>query len=156
MTELIERFKDYMDSMSDISNDPIITRRLLDAMYYLQKYTSVDDSNVEDETAYNRNQQSLIVFVAIYFMYQREVNRMRTGNSAGELPTGSLKRMKADVVEIEYEGDSGKLNLEKTLMQWKLMACQQAALMDYALPLCSDPEERDGPRPPFQFIQTVK
>ena len=124
--------------------DTVINNFITEQFYYLQKWTLLSDTDVEDETKYSAIQKMLVAeLVCVELINKKVIEDVAGAGGAAGTAGKQLKRGKADVVEAEFQyGKSsdgtfmGKTaeQLEKDHAQ---KACEYAATLDYSLPMCA-------------------
>lgn len=131
--------------------------------YYLQPFTGLSDSEVEEEDNYSPRQKMLIAELSAYFALC-DKTLVNVAGSGGGPATGAkrIKRGKADVVEGDFEygkssdGSFLGMTAKELLMKFATRACEIAALLNYVLPFCEALglcSVEDSDVPPLLFIK---
>lgn len=142
-TEFIERVRDETPGF-DLGDDTQLERTLLDVLHLLQPYSGRTGTQVTDLSAYSHNE----LLVAVYYCaYLRLSARAVAHNASGG--QGAEKRIKADVVEIEYQrpDEGGSLSMkggESVLSLLLMKVCSAASTLRWSLTICDDLYARQG------------
>lgn len=137
---------------TDNSKDAIIEQYIMEAQYYLQKWTLLSNTDVEDESKYSSLQKMLIVQLVCCNLISNQA-LANVGGVNGSSGTGAkrIKKGKADVVEAEFDygkADDGSflgLSAKDLLAKCKDKACEYAATLQYSLPMCTCGQVYDTP-----------
>ena len=124
-------------------NSTLIADFVQDTFYYLQPWTKIDDSVVEDENSYRGLKRILVAELTAYNILMRKVLINIAGEN-GSITSAAkhLKMGKADVVEAQFEyakaGDGNELIMEaaKLVTEIKSGFCKYAVALGYYLPDC--------------------
>jgi len=150
---LIQMVKNNLPFLpTDNSKDAVIQQYIIEAMYYLQPWTLLSNTDVEDESKYSSLQKMLIAQLVGCNLITNQA-LLNVGGAGGGSGTGAkrIKKGKADVVEAEFDygkADDGSflgLSAEKFLNNCKMKACEYAATLNYSLPMCNCGKVYDTP-----------
>jgi hypothetical protein len=126
------------------ADNPTILSVLQEQYVVLQPWTNLDDDASEVEENYTKTQRLLLKELTAYQMVVTKAFET-SGGKAGENATAStrvVKRVKADVVETEFEsikaadGTTLALNTSTLLAEIREAACNYARILGYELGLC--------------------
>lgn len=131
----------------------VIEEFVLEQKYFLQKYLSLADEQVEDDANYSKLQLILLADLTAFELLKKKAIEGSAGSSSSaEAPT-YLKRAKADVVEAEFEqvssDDSFSQQAGEVLGELKSSICRKASALGLSLPLCARSVE--VPALPFKY-----
>lgn len=124
------------------ADDVVVELEIVQSFYALQKYLVKTDAEVEIETNYTTLQKMLVAYYTAYNLVNRKA-LVSLGGSNGNAPETNqiIKKVKADVVETEFQDTNGEntliLDTETILSGLKSLVCQTATTLNIRLPLCS-------------------
>jgi hypothetical protein len=141
-----------------VADNPTIQAALEEQFVVLQPWTKLSDLASEIETNYTKMQCLLLKELTAYQLVILKAAQTvgGTGAAGGGAAGRVVKRVKADVVETEFEsvklsdGTSIALNTSSLLDEIRKAACGYARTLGYELALCGavDPDgEAAGPIP---------
>lgn len=117
----------------------------IEQFYYLQKWTILDDNEVEDESKYKALQKMLVAELVCIELLSKKTLSNIAGENGGEATAGKrIKRGKADVVEAEFDyakysdGTFLGKTAEQLISDHAKKACEYAATLGYNLPMCAE------------------
>lgn len=144
INEVILQELPFLDAINDAT---LIETLKKSAFYALQIPLNKSDLEVENEGSYS-NQERLLIG---YYASMNYVTTYLDGNlsSTGVASNVIEKKLKADVVEIEYELNGNLATYSTTLTKSQKKVCNQASLMSVSLPFCGAVEGIDITNMPY-------
>lgn len=143
---------------TDTSLDEKIEDFKLEQYYFLQKWTKIEDVNVESDASYTGTLRILVAELTTYNMLVRKVLENMGGVNGEAASSGKhLKSGKADVVEAEFEyakatdGNELLVKTDSLISELKVSICNYAYSLGYPLPMCG--QKKNVPPP---FVAYVK
>lgn len=141
--EIIERIRDEAPGF-ELGDDTQLWRTVTDVLHLLQPYSNKEENQVEDLATYSRNELLLAVY---YSAYMRLTAKAVSHNASGA--QGAEKRIKADVVEIEYQrpDEGGSLAMkggESVLTLVLKKVCATASTLRWPLTVCDELYAKQG------------
>lgn len=145
LASVLTLVKEELPFLNDGTLDSIINSRILQVQYFLQKYFSIADADVDDETKYTPLQNILVSKITAYGLLTRKAIELAGGNSSSSTgPQNTfLKKAQADVVDAEFDQIDIKKSLslgqssDQLLSNIQLEICTIAQTLNVLLPYCT-------------------